>query len=103
VALRGISSFASHTLTGTQAGLSIKNAAKAAILPSLSAAVGFGSRGLSGRTGSGVLFDGENGIPTAEKAIGRYKRAVDIISVSPTPNRSRKSKKAKESGMHYNF
>ena len=100
VALRGISSLASHTLSGMESGLSIKNAAKAAILPSLSAAAGFGP---SDQTGSGVLFDGENGIPTTAKAIGRYKRAVDIITGSPTPKRSRKSKKAHQSGTHYNF
>jgi hypothetical protein len=103
VVLRGISSFASHTLSGTEAGLSIKNAAIAAILLSLSAAVGFGSTGSSGQTGSGVLFDGENAIPTTEKAIGRHKRAVDIISGSPTPKRSRKSRKVYKSGTHYNF
>ena len=103
VALRGIGSFAGHTLTGTANGLSLKNAAKAAIIPSLSAAVGLGSSGSSGQAGSGVLFDGENGIPTTEKAISRYKRAADIISGSPTPKRSRKSKKAQESGTHYNF
>jgi hypothetical protein len=52
-----------------------------------------------------VLFDGENGIPTTEKAISRYKRAADIIGGSPAPKRSRKSKskKGQESGTHYNF
>jgi hypothetical protein len=104
VALRGISSLASHTLSGMESGLSIKNAAKAAIMPSLTAAAGFGPKA-SDQTGGGALFDGENGIPTTEKAISRYKRAVDIISGSPTPKRSRKSKtkKAHESGTHYNF
>ena len=102
VALRGIGSFAGHTLTGTASGMSLKNAAKAAIIPSLSAAVGLGS---SDQSGSGVLFDGENGIPTTEKAISRYKRAADIIGGSPAPKRSRKSKskKGQESGTHYNF
>jgi hypothetical protein len=52
---------------------------------------------------SGVLFDCENGIPTTEKAIGRYKVAVAIISGSPPPKRSLKRKKPKESGTHYNF
>ena len=106
VALRGIGSFAGHTLTGTASGMSLKNAAKAAIIPSLSAAVGLsGSSKSSGQSGSGVLFDGENGIPTTEKAISRYKRAADIISGSPAPKRSRKSKskKGQESGTHYNF
>jgi hypothetical protein len=103
VALRGVSSLASNTLAGTQAGLSLGSAAKAAILPSLSTAVFGGSKGSSSQSGSGVLFDGENGIPTTEKAIGRYKRAIDTISGSPSPKRSRKSKKAKESGTHYNF
>ena len=105
VALRGISSLASNTLSGMESGLSIKNAAKAAILPSLSAAAGFGPSEPSSQTGSGALFGGENGIPTTEKAISRYKRAVDIITGSPAPKRSRKSKskKAHESGTHYNF
>ena len=104
VALRGIGSFAGHTLTGAASGMSLKNAAKAAIIPSLSAAVGL-SGSSSGQSGSGVLFDGENGIPTTEKAISRYKRAADIISGSPAPKRSRKSKskKGQESGTHYNF
>jgi hypothetical protein len=46
VELRGVSSFACHTLTGKQAGLSMKNAANAAVVPSLSAGVGFGSAGV---------------------------------------------------------
>ena len=101
VALRGIGSFAGHMLSGTASGMSLKNAAKAAVIPSLSAPVGLSS----GQSGSGVLFDGENGIPTTEKAISRYKRAADIISGSPAPKRSRKSKskKGQESGTHYNF
>jgi hypothetical protein len=101
VALRGIGSFAGHMLSGTASGMSLKNAAKAAVIPSLSAAVGLSSD----QSGSGVLFDGENGIPTTEKAISRYKRAADIISGSPAPKRSRKSKskKGQESGTHYNF
>ena len=105
VALRGIGSFAGHMLSGTASGMSLKNAAKAAVIPSLSAAVGLGSSGSSDQSGSGVLFDGENGIPTTEKAISRYKRAADIISGSPAPKRSRKSKskKGQESGTHYNF
>jgi hypothetical protein len=118
VALRGISSFAGSTLAGTQAGMSLPNAARAAIVPALSAAAGSHgptvsrivsaiAPGLAGGTqrGGGVLFDGENGIPTTTKAIGQYKRAVDIISGSTTPKRSRKSKskKAHESGTHYNF
>ena len=106
VALRGIGLFAGHTLAGTASGMSLKNAAKAAVIPSLSAAVGWsGSSTSSGQSASGVLFDGENGIPTTEKAISRYKRAADIISGSPTPKRSRKSKskKGQESGTHYNF
>jgi hypothetical protein len=119
VALRGISSFAGSTLAGTQAGMSLPNAARAAIVPALSAAAGPagptvsrlvsafapGLVGAPSQRGAGVLLDGENGIPTTEKAISRYKRAVDIISGSPTPKRSRKSKskKAHESGTHYNF
>ena len=100
VALRGVGSFAGHMLSGTASGLSLKNAAKAAVIPSLSAAVGLGS---SAQSGSGVLFDGENGIPTTEKAISRYKGAAYIISGSPAKKRSRKSKKAHENGTHYNF
>ena len=42
VALRGIGSFAGHTLTGTANGMSLGSAAMAAIIPSLSAAVGLG-------------------------------------------------------------
>jgi hypothetical protein len=80
--------------------MSLESAAKAAVIPSLSAAVGLGS---SAQSGSGVLFDGENGIPTTVKAISQYKRAVDMISGSPAPKRSRKSKKAHENGTHYNF
>jgi hypothetical protein len=92
-------------LSGTASGMSLKNAAKAAVIPSLSAAVGLGSSGSPDQAGSGVLFDGENGIPTTEKAISRYKRAADIIGGSPAPKRSRKSKskKGQESGTHYNF
>jgi hypothetical protein len=115
-ALRGISSFAGNTLAGTQDGMSLPNAARATIVPALSAAAG--SQGptvsrivsalapeLAGGTqqrANGVLFDGENGVPTTAKAISRFKRAVDIISGSPVTKRSRQSKKAQENGTHYN-
>jgi hypothetical protein len=70
VALRGIGSFAGHMLSGTASGLSLRNAAKAAVIPSLSAAVGLGS---STQSGSGVLFDGENGIPQRRRPSNSIK------------------------------
>jgi hypothetical protein len=116
VPLRGISSFAASRLAGTQPGLSLQNTARAAIVPALSAAarshgptvsrtVSAIAPGLAGGTqrGGAVLFDSENGVPTTDKVISRYKTAVDIIGESPAPMRSRTSKKAHESGTHYNF
>jgi hypothetical protein len=117
VALRGIQSFAGNTLSGTQAGMSLPSAARAAIVPALSAAAGPAGptvsrivnaiapelSGASKQRGGGTLFDGENGVPTTDKAIQRYKRAADSLVGISSPKRARRAKKAHEGGTHYNF
>ena len=121
VALRGIQSFAGNTLAGAQAGMSLPAAAKAAIMPAISAAAGpSAARIVSGiasglapratqQSGSGVLFQGEDGIPTTTKAIAEYKRdASDGVPVTKaTKARKRKATKRTHdsisTGTHYNF
>ena len=97
VALRGIQSFAGNTLAGTQSGMSLPSAARAAIVPALSAAAGPAGptvsrivnaiapelSGSSKQRGGGTLFDGENGVPTTDKAIERYKRAAGSLVGAP--------------------
>lgn len=121
VALRGIQSFAGSTLAGTQAGMSLPSAARAAIMPTISAvagsaaptisrlvsqiAPGLGGARATPQSGSGILFDGENGIPTTSKAVAQYKRATGNAddSASTAKKRKRSSQKQKQKGTHYNF
>jgi hypothetical protein len=121
VALRGIQSFAGNTLAGAQAGMALPAAARAAIIPAIPAAAGpSAARIVSGfapgltpratqQSGSGVLFQGENGIPTTTKAIQQYKKdAAEDATTTPTAKTGkRKGGKRKHesisSGTHYNF
>lgn len=118
VALRGIQSFAGSTLAGTQAGMSLPSAAKAAIMPTISAVAGSAAPTISRivsqvipgfgvaratQSGSGILFDGENGIPTTGKAIVQYKRAAGNADSAGTPKKKRKRTSQKQTGTHYNF
>ena len=59
--------------------------------------------GASKQRGGGTLFDCENGVPTIDKAIQRYKRAAYTLVGIPSPRRARRAKKAHEGGIHYNF
>ena len=97
--------------------MSLPSAARAAIVPALSAAAGPAGptvsrivnaiapelSGASKQRGGGTLLDGENGIPTTDKAIQRYKMAADSLVGISSPKRARKAKKAHEGGTHYNF
>ena len=121
VALRGIQSFAGNTLAGAQAGMALPAAARAAIIPAISAAAGPSAarivRGFAPslatretqQSGSGVLFQGENGIPTTPKAIQQYKKdaAEEATATSAAKKGKRKSTKRKHdsisTGTHYNF
>jgi hypothetical protein len=122
VALRGIQTFTGNTLAGAQAGMPLAAAAKAAIMPTISAVAGAAAPqvsrfmnkivpGVAQQSGSGVLFDGENGIPTTAKAIAHYKRMSDIDSdgefhytlPAKVRKRSRKRHVDKVIGTHYNF
>jgi hypothetical protein len=130
VALRGIQSFAGNMLTGTQAGMTLPAAAKSAILPSVAAAAGTragpiisrilghiapdlvtAGEGTARQSGSGALFDGENGIPTSTRAINQYKRtpAGVVMNDLVVKQRKRNTSKAAHSGgrstsgVHYNF
>jgi len=121
VALRGIQSFASNTLAGTQRGIPLPMAAKSAIMPTITAIAGSAAPmvsrlvetlvpGLaSQQTGRGVLFDGVNGVPTTAKAIQQYKRnaTMSVSDAPPAKQRKRKAEKhghnISSSGVHYNF
>ena len=97
--------------------MSLPSAARAAIVPALSAAAGPAGptvsrivnaiapelSGASKQRGGGTLFEGENGVPTTDKAVQRYQRAVDSLVGISSPKRSRKAKKAHAGGTHYNF
>ena len=81
----------------------LPTAARAAIVPALSAAAGPAGRtvsrivnaialelsGASKQRGGGALFDGKNGVPTTDKAIERYKRAAGSLVGASSPKRSR--------------
>ena len=147
VALRGIGSFAGNMLTGTQAGLPLSAAAKAALTPAMTAAAGpaaarFISNVLPGiaggvaatakdspasapttataaapqgvvapQKGSGVLFDGVDGVPATDKAVKEYKR--EHSDGAPAVKRQRRTKSTckkatqhkqrKQSTVHFNF
>ena len=101
IALRGLSTFASRTLTGQQLGMPLSLAAKSAIVPTISAVTGSAapavSRSMNGvapslmgstvkaaaqpsaegaakQEGRGALFQGVDGIPMTDKAVKQYKR-----------------------------
>ena len=101
IALRGLSTFASRTLTGQQLGMPLALAAKSAIVPTISAVTGsaapavsrfmnavapslMGStvkaaaqpsaEGAAKQEGRGALFQGVDGIPMTDKAVKQYKR-----------------------------
>lgn len=125
VALRGIQAFAGNTLAGARAGMPLAAAAKSAIMPTISAVAGSAAPTVSRlvnsvipglvtqngatapQTGRGILFDGENGIPTTVKAIKQYKRAAaDEVDVAPAKRSKRKRESHKvnsATGVHYNF
>ena len=118
LALRGVQAFAGNAPASTRAGMSMAEAARSAIRPALVAAGGSGlshvvdavAPGLiprsSQQSGNGTLFDGENGVPTTEKAIKRYKRSAAHqeepadIPVAKRPAK-RVGKHVREA--HYNF
>jgi hypothetical protein len=116
VALRGIKTFAGNTLAATQAGVPLATAARSAIMPTISAIAGSAAPTVSRlvnavapgiadtlqQRGSGVLFDGENGVPTSRKATECYKRTAAVAQLT-APRKSRKSKQTRISGVHYNF
>ena len=118
LALRGVQAFAGSALASTRAGMSMAEAAKSAIRPALAAAGGPGlpnvvdamAPGLIPRSthqsGSGTLFDGENGVPTTDKAIKRYKRSAtqqDDQADIPAAKRPAKRVGKKVRETHYNF
>ena len=96
IALRGLSTFASRTLTGQQLGMPLALAAKSAIVPTISAVAGSAApavsrfmnavapslmsstiraaaqpsaEGAAKQEGKGALFQGVDGIPVTEKAV----------------------------------
>ena len=102
IALRGLGSFAGRTLLGTQAGKTLGEAAKAAVVPSLGVMAGHVAPAMSRfmnaylpgavppqppqqqeevdkqpdkQRGGRTLFDGTEGIPTTANTIKRYKMA----------------------------
>ena len=110
VALRGIQTFAGNTLAATQAGVPLPLAAKSAIMPTISAVAGSAAPTVSrivnsvipglvpasnvtqptvsvGQSGSGMLFEGENGYPNTRKGREQYKRAAKSdteLTTAPT-------------------
>jgi hypothetical protein len=127
VALRGIQTFAGKTLDGALSGQSLGMAAKAAIMPTISSVAGSAGPTISRlvnsvipglvanatgtntnqQSGRGVLFDGENGVPTTHKAIEQYKRsAPGGVAGAVAKQRKRGGKQrriAETGGTHYNF
>jgi hypothetical protein len=65
------------------------------------------------QSGSGILFEGENGIPSTDKAVNAYKRGVKraaaLLTLSSTTTRRQQQQQQKHSGasaakrVHYNF
>jgi hypothetical protein len=63
------------------------------------------------QSGSGALFDGENGIPTTARAINQYKRTAtgammnDLVVKQRRRNTSKAARSGgrSTSGVHYNF
>jgi hypothetical protein len=124
VALRGVQTFAGHTLAATQAGVPIPIAAKSAIMPTIAAAARSAAPTVSrlvtslvpglaeppanttaaGQRGSGVLFDGENGIPNTRRGHNQYKRAASEAGMH-TPAAKKKACKSAPTvgGTRYNF
>jgi hypothetical protein len=115
VALRGIKTFAGNTLAATQAGVPLATAVRSAIMPTISAIAGSAAPTVARlvnavapgiadtqQKGSGVLFDGENGVPTSRKATECYKRTAAEAQLTTT-RKSRKTKQPRISGVHYNF
>jgi hypothetical protein len=126
LALRGMQTFAGNTLAAAQAGVPLGQAAKSAIMPTISAVAGSaapavsriinavapgivaggnpsGSRATQ-QTGSGTLFDGENGIPTTPKAISQYKRSgPPAVGFKPKSKRRKTDGSPDHTAIHYNF
>jgi hypothetical protein len=129
VATTGLKSFASNALGGVSSGMPLVNAAKAAIGPAVNAMAGpLLSRfmnttpadaqsqppatGSGDQKGSGVLFDGVNGVPTTDKAIAAYKRGdhgeIERLmhatgATSAKGTKAKKRKTAKVKAINYNF
>ena len=125
VATTGLKSFATNALGGLSAGMPLLNAAKSAIGPAVEAVAGPlisrfmnntpadaqpPANGGGDQKGSGPLFDGENGIPTAPRAIAAYKKghagAVQNIIRATVPGRKTgkaKKRKGTNKTITYNF
>ena len=128
VATTGLKSFATNALGGLSAGMPLLNAAKSAIGPAVEAVAGplisrfmnntpadtqqqpSATGGGGDQKGSGSLFDGENGIPTAPRSIAAYKKghggAVQNIIRATVPGKKSggaKKRKGTNKTITYNF
>ena len=134
VALRGLSAFAGNTLSAHQAGMPLSAAAKSALGPAISAAAGSaaptvtrfmnsvmpsllrgepkvtqqpdaGDESKQQQRGSGVLFDGIDGIPITDGAIRQYIRGAPHTLERIGKRAASNTKQHKEDGklVCYNF
>ena len=127
VATTGLKTFATNAIGGVQSGMPLASAAKAALGPTVNAMAGpLLSRFMNNtpadaqppaagsgeqQKGSGVLFDGIDGIPTTTRAIAAYKRGAGVTDKVMTgtapPKRSnaaaKKRKTNKDKTISYNF
>lgn len=105
IALRGISTFTQSTLRAHEGGASLKDAARSAIGPSLSAmASSFNPQ----QTGSGALFNGDEGVPFGRALVykGRGKAAKKRNKSKSGKSKSKSKEKVQrhnDDGHSYNF
>ena len=118
VAARGVSTFANNAINNATSGMPLLQAARKAVAPAISAAAGaagphvqgivenllpvFGFGGRQKGSG-GVLFSGEEGIPTGQATINAYKRSLPTGPPVVKPKRQKGVKPSKSSFVHYNF
>ena len=106
VALRGISTFATNTMQAHERGSSLKDAARGALRPTISAMLSAGAQRMP-QTGAGhssALFKGLNGIPF-EIDQDEYKRVSRKRKKPATTTKKAKKgvKRLREIEQTYNF
>lgn len=104
VAMRGISTFATSTMSAQDQGASLAEAARSALSPTLSAITSEFTGG-GGGGGGNSLFKGEHGVPRETSSLPTLDYAYKSAQKRKFGNHSgsKKAKHAKHSTTKYNF